>query len=317
MNASTNNNKTNIVNELKTNDVAFAGDIVNVSDIALQTANDTIGSSLHAKTTETTLPTNNELPLSPMNDANITTTNEIVSINDNTASIQQEKKGTEEILATTTASIKLATPTGIPVFNQSNNLPNRFMTSASSSVANTSSNAKPTASTPHQRSITTTGTANTVKLKKSDTGRGALDFLPKSASTDKSRLESLLINRNIPTSVLNALPTQDAAFTATGLSNQQTSGDSAIRVSHSYRTKAEILQQNSNIPIQQSQESAATTVGGASLLTSNLNNPSINNNNTINNITNIKSQSAVPIKQSNDNASINSSNSQKNELRPR
>ena len=181
-------------------------------------------------------------------------------------------------------------PSSIPTPIQSN--------SRALSGSSTSSTVKP-----HQRGIThigsgignasTTTTSNTganaIRLKKSDTVRGTSDF-PKSASTDKSRIESFL-SRNLPNSSLH---TQDRANI----------DSDAIRTSHSYRTKTELLQQNSNLP---QNTAAAATVGTASLLASN----SLSNNHN-----SVKSQSAAPIKP-NENSASGSASSQKSDLRPR
>jgi hypothetical protein len=180
-------------------------------------------------------------------------------------------------------------PSSIPTPIQSN--------SRALSGSSTSSNVRP-----HQRGIThigsgignapsttTTATSNAIRLKKSDTVRGTSDF-PKSASTDKSRIESFL-SRNLPNSSLH---TQDRVNV----------DNDAIRTSHSYRTKTELLQQNSNLP---QHTAAAATVGTASLLASN----SLSNNHN-----SVKSQSAAPIKQ-NENSASGSASSQKSDLRPR
>jgi hypothetical protein len=185
-------------------------------------------------------------------------------------------------------------PSSIPTPIQSN--------SRALSGSSTSSSVKP-----HQRGITHIGSgigsnttssttttsnagANAVRLKKSDTVRGTSDF-PKSASTDKSRIESF-ISRNLPNSSLHT-------------HQDRSNNDSdAIRTSHSYRTKTELLQQNSNLP---QHTAAAATVGTASLLASN----SLSNNHN-----NVKSQSAAPIKQ-NENSASGSASSQKSDLRPR
>jgi hypothetical protein len=300
--------------------------VVNIGDISLQTVNETeSGKSNEGVVVATTVPTTAQPQVLKNDDS---TAPDFTGNGEENDSQNLDEGGIGgEVLTTTTASIKLATPSGIPVASSNNS--NRFITSASSTAA-TPSFAKSNATAPqppqHQRAATNAsgvvngGGSNTVKLKKSDTGRGALDFLPKSASTDKSRLEGLLTNRNIPTtSALNAAAASPPNSIFSTPQQQTSGGDttaaagSAIRASHSYRTKAEILQQNSHIP--QQQASAATAIGGASLLTSNLNSHMAANNGS----GNIKSQSAVPIKQNNDNVgqSANNSNSQKTDTRPR
>ncbi len=176
----------------------------------------------------------------------------------------------------------------IPQPIQANNS-NRFITSLSTTATSASANK------PHQRGITSIGPtsnisgSNTVKLKKSDTGRGTIDF-PKSASTDKSRIESFL-NRNIPNSSI-----QD--------NNDQ------LRAT-SYRPKGEILQnslQSHNLNNQQS-AAAAANVGGASMLTS------LTTSNGAPNSA-VKSLSAAPIKP-NETSLSNNTSVPKSELRPR
>lgn len=245
---------------------------------------------------------------------------------------------------------------GIPTpVSQSTATSNRMATSASATTAS---------SKPHQRGLTSIGvvgnaagtaglTTNTngVKLKKADTGRGALDF-PKSASTDKSRLESILASGRVNNQTTNitllnqaAAAAAAAAAGATDFANPDASmmptAPSAIRASHSYRTKAEILHNSSYQPTSLHHQSVigsttssssnnnaspaaastAVTVGGASMLTSTINS-NLNSHNNGSTSSNIKSQSAVPIKPANDNGSINSNSGaapqqQKNEIRPR
>lgn len=194
---------------------------------------------------------------------------------------------------------------------------NKPALSGSINTSTTTSITTPITNTSHQRASTTNSAiSNTVRLKKSDTGRGNLDF-PKSASTDKSRIESFL-SRNLPNSTVG---------TTGGALDSDTMSSSAIgslRASHSYRTKAEILQQTGNnqshIPIHQQQ--VGTTVGTASILTSTL---SPNNNNNSSSSTNqsssIKSNSAVPIKQiealNSSSTSTASTSLQKNDIKTR
>jgi len=191
----------------------------------------------------------------------------------------------------------IATPTGssIPQPIQTNNT-NRFIASLSTTAAPATSNK------PHQRGITSIGAtgnmtgSNTVKLKKSDTGRGTIDF-PKSASTDKSRIESF-INRNIPNSSI------------------QDNNNDPLRGTHSYRAKGSEIMQNSlqshnlnNLSNQQS-AAAAANVGAASMLTS-LTTGSGGAPNAA-----VKSLSAAPIKPNESSLSSNTTGP-KSELRPR
>jgi hypothetical protein len=200
---------------------------------------------------------------------------------------------TGSMIATPTSSITSSIPQPIQSNNTNNN---RFTTSLSTTAATTNTSNKP-----HQRGITSLVTtsgpqatsisgSNTVKLKKSDTGRGTLDF-PKSASTDKSRIESFL-NRNVPNSSIQDSNTIDP-----------------LRTTHSYRTKGELMQNSLNQQQQQQQQSAAAAanVGAASMLTSLTTQPN----------SAVKSLSAAPIKP-NDNSNLNGSSvATKSELRPR
>jgi hypothetical protein len=153
-----------------------------------------------------------------------------------------------------------------------------------------------------QRVQTTTSTgssvANTtgIKLKKSDTTRGAMDYFPKSQSTDKSsssRIENFLSHRN------SAL--QGATNANNNVQDNISSNDQ--RVSHSYRTKAEMLT-NSHVP----HGNSAGQNNGNSMLQSTHNN--------------IKSHSAAPIKLTDVQTSgsgdhRSSSQAQKSDLRQR
>ncbi|RNA05452.1 serine threonine- kinase MARK2 isoform X4, partial [Brachionus plicatilis] len=157
-----------------------------------------------------------------------------------------------------------------------------------------------------QRALTTnTAISNMRVLKKSDTARGPMDF-GKSASTDKSRIDNF-ISRNLPMSSVGATGgagthDADAINSAVGVS-------SSMRASHSYRTKAEILNQaaaaahTSHIPIHNQQ--VGTAIGTASLLTSAINPHGV------------KSQSAAPIRPSNHEAMSASAVQTKQELKSR
>ena len=212
---------------------------------------------------------------------NSSTNPSITTINSNSANPTTTATSTA---ATTASTVTSSIPTQIP-------------STAINRISTISSTTKP-ASSINQRGITSIGVgltgANTVKLKKSDTGRGTVDF-PKSASTDKSRIESFL-NRNLANNSSTIQETEP------------------IRTSHSYRTKAEMLQQpstNAHIPLHHQQSAAAATVGAANLLTSSLNSP--------NSSSTVKSQSAAPIKP-NDSVTVTSSSRperEKSELRPR
>jgi trimeric autotransporter adhesin len=236
-------------------------------------------------------------------------------INDLNKSATSNNANESSSITTTTTTTKLplgqtmslnaaATPT--PHQTQPSSIPTPIQSNSRAlSGSSTSSSVKP-----HQRGITHIGSgigtnttssstttttsnagANAVRLKKSDTVRGTSDF-PKSASTDKSRIESF-ISRNLPNSSLH-----------THQQDRSNNDSDAIRTSHSYRTKTELLQQNSNLP---QHTAAAATVGTASLLASN----SLSNNHN-----SVKSQSAAPIKQ-NENSASGSASSQKSDLRPR
>ena len=200
------------------------------------------------------------------------------------------------------------TPQAPPATTKISSIPtpiqsNSRATTASSNAASLANSNSNGASKPHQRGLTHIGAASNStnptsvglksQLKKSDTVRGTSDF-PKSASTDKSRIESFL-SRN--------LGNQNSSMHAHG------NDTDAIRTSHSYRTKTELLQQkeNSGAGGNMPQHTiAAATVGTASLLASN----SLSNNHN-----NVKSQSATPIKQLNE--ASNASAVQKSDLRPR
>ncbi len=191
---------------------------------------------------------------------------------------------------------------GIPTPIQSN--ANRFTIATSLTSKQQQANSQSQQSSTngvHQRGATTTGASlnangnsNQIKLKKSDTGRGNADF-PKSASTDKSRIESFL-SRNVPQS-------NNATTASTAAGSNQADSD-GIRMSHSYRSKAEMLQQQqpSLLPVYNQQTNGQL--------------------NGTTNATAIKSLSAAPIKPG-DAASGQSSatpvgsNVTKSELRPR
>lgn len=123
----------------------------------------------------------------------------------------------------------------------------------------------------------------------------------------------------MPSAAVTASLNHEQAQQNNNSQHNQTQADpsSSLRVSHSYRTKAEMLA-NSHIPVSATQSvqppttnTATSTVGtAATYLTSTLNsNQSIGNS--------IKSQSAAPIKQT-DNVNSNMSQSmQRSELRPR
>lgn len=198
----------------------------------------------------------------------------------------------------TNAASSTTTTTTIAASSIPSQIPGTTTTSINRMSATSASTTKPTTGA-HQRVVTSGGItltgASTVKIKKADTGRGTIDF-PKSASTDKSRIESFL-NRNLANNSSTIQETEP------------------IRTSHSYRTKAEMLQQpsgNAHIPLHHQQSAAAATVGAASLLTSSLNSPSSSST--------IKSHSAAPIKPNDAlTASTTSASTtgQKSDLRPR
>lgn len=167
-----------------------------------------------------------------------------------------------------------------------------------------------------------------------------LDF-PKSASTDKSRIESFLSGKMPAVTASLHHDTAAGGGATAGGSNGVDPSPSSLRVSHSYRNKSEMQSAaaaNSHIPV-----TAAGPVGGA------LNNNNNNTNHhhpsatstvgtaatyltsTLNSTTNqmptttgaIKSQSAAPIKLAADSVSSSSNSNamsqsmQRSELRPR
>lgn len=265
----------------------ITGAILDPQDIQLNTIDNLTISTANQNGTNTTTPA--QIGTSVTSSASSSSSSTTVA-NSNTSvqngTIELAKDLAQPAQSTTPPAITTTlVQTGLSSIPQPIQQTNRFITSL---LSTTSTNTKP-----HQRGVTTTGAstgANTVKLKKSDTGRGAIDF-PKSASTDKSRIESFL-NRNIPNSSI------------------QDSTHDPLRATHSYRTKADIMQNN----LQSSQQhntaaqsaAASANVGAASMLTS------LTASNTA-----VKSLSAAPIKPA-DNSSLSSNSGlPKSELRPR
>jgi hypothetical protein len=238
------------------------------------------------------------------NSSNKNTTIEPIETNKNELTnslIATSSNNTSSIANNTAMTSSYTSGSGIPTPIQTNT--NRFTmaTSLTSKQQQANSQSQQTSTNGvHQRGATTIGASltangNQIKLKKSDTGRGNADF-PKSASTDKSRIESFL-SRNVPQSNTNT--------TATTAASNQPDSD-GIRMSHSYRSKAEMLQQQQQQP---------------SLL------PVYNQhtNGQLNGTTNAtatKSLSAAPIKPADaangqSSATATGSNGTKSELRPR
>lgn len=273
-NLNDNTSSSNINNEL----------VIDPSTITLQPASEISTANSSSSTSASVTPTN------------LSTTNSYRLTNENGANDASKP-------ADSAANANTTTSTSLPSSNQTANANNTITLSAAAPAQQTNGTAQsaiptpiqstsriPSAAASKQRAVTSIGGgilgSNTVKLKKSDTVRNP-EF-PKSASTDKSKIESFL-SRNVPNSSL-------------------INPESSVTQSHSYRSKAEMLhQQNSHLPLSQQQSAAAAaTVGTASLLTSSIS-ANTNGNHSI------KSQSAAPIKLD----SSMSSGAQKSELRPR